>query len=199
MGTPTKGYYITAFQALTRGVRDMGAYWGVMSTEEKSAMKKVLTEGVYLAVLGIAAALLFGYDPGDEERFDKIKERQKNFGFYGYMGNHVLYQLIMVKRENESFIPLPMIGLDDWIKFGDTSTIVTGPTISLYTKILNDLFYMATGDEKGLYKQDAGPYPWQEEGRYKLWNHLAAIYGIKGKNYDPISAIKSAETFENLK
>lgn len=199
MGTPTKGYYITAFQALTRGVRDMGAYWGVMSTEEKSAMKKVLTEGVYLAVLGIAAALLFGYDPGDEERFDKIKERQKNFGFYGYMGNHVLYQLIMVKRENESFIPLPMIGLDDWIKFGDTSTIVTGPTISLYTKILNDLYYMATGDEKGLYKQDAGPYPWQEEGRYKLWNHLAAIYGIKGKNYDPISAIKSAETFENLK
>jgi hypothetical protein len=128
-----------------------------------------------------------------------MKEREKNFGFYGYMGNHILYQLMMVKRENESFIPLPMIGLDDWIRFGDTSTIVTGPTIGLYTKILTDMLYMLTGDEKAVYRGDAGPYPWQEEGSYKLWNHLLSIYGIKGKNYDPIAAIKSAEIFENLK
>jgi hypothetical protein len=199
LGTPTKGYYITAFQAFTKGLRDMGAYWGVMSTEEKSAMKKVLAEGAFLAVLAMATVLLFGYDPGDEDRFEKMKEREKNFGFYGYMGNHVLYQLMMVKRENESFIPLPMIGLDDWIRFGDTSTIVTGPTIGLYTKILTDMLYMLTGDEKAVYRGDAGPYPWQDEGSYKLWNHLLSIYGIKGKNYDPIAAIKSAEIFENLK
>lgn len=199
LGTITKGYYITAFQAFTRGLRDMGSYWGSMSTEEKAAMKKVLAEGVFLAVLGMAAAFIFGYDPGDEDRFDRMREREKNFGMYGYMANHILYQLIMVKRENESFIPIPWIGLDDWIRFGDTSTIVTGPTIGLYKKILTDLYYMMTGDEKGIYRGDAGPYLWQEEGRYKLWNHLLSIYGIKGKNYDPISAIKSAEIFENLK
>ncbi len=199
LGTTTKGYYITAFQAFTRGLRDMGSYWGVMSTEEKAAMKKVLAEGVFLAVLGMATAFIFGYDPGDEDRFDRLKEREKNYGFYGYMANHVLYQLIMVKRENESFIPLPMIGLDDWIRFGDTSSIVTGPTITLYTKILTDLLYMMTGDEKAIYRGDAGPYPWQDEGSYKLWNHLLGVYGIKGKNYDPIAAIKSAEIFENLK
>jgi hypothetical protein len=61
-----------------------------------------------------------------------------------------------------------------------------------------DLFHMATGDDSAIYKQDVGPYFWQEEGDYKLWNHIGGIFGVRGKNYDPIHAIKSRETFQNL-
>ena len=66
-------------------------------------------------------------------------------------------------------------------------------------KILHDFMYMATGSEKARYKQDVGPYSWQEKDNYKLWNHLASVFGIKGKNISPIWAIKKAEMFENLK
>ena len=58
---------------------------------------------------------------------------------------------------------------------------------------------MAFGSQKAVYSQDAGPYPWQAEGKYKLWNHIGATFGAKGKNYDPITAIKKMETFENSK
>ena len=57
---------------------------------------------------------------------------------------------------------------------------------------------MATGDDSARYKQDVGPYPWQTEESLKIWNHVGGIFGLKGKNYSPIQAIKSFETYENL-
>jgi hypothetical protein len=57
---------------------------------------------------------------------------------------------------------------------------------------------MISGNERGIYKSETGPYPWQQEGSYKLWNHMAGIFGVKGKNVAPIWAIKKNEAFENL-
>jgi LysM repeat protein len=200
LGTTTKGYYISAIQGMYKTIRSGGAYWPVMQKEEKAAFKKVLTEGMMLALMALAVTFIFGWDPADEDRFKKLEKRQEDYGYFGWMANHMLYQLITVKRENQSFIPLPWVGgLDEWYKYGDVSSIAFGPTIGLYLKILADLGYMATGNEKAVYRQEAGPYPWQDEGRYKLWNHLASIYGIKGKNISPIWAIRRDEQFQNLK
>ncbi len=58
---------------------------------------------------------------------------------------------------------------------------------------------MVMGNDKAIYSQDAGPYPWQKEGNYKLWNHLFSLFGVKGKTYSPITAMKKAEIFENSK
>jgi LysM repeat protein len=200
LGTTTKGYYISAIQGMYKTLRTGGAYWPLMSKEEKGAFKKVVTEGMMLALMALAVTFLFGWDPADEDRFKKLEDREENYGYFGWMGNHMLYQLIATKRENQSFIPLPWVGgLEEWYKYGDTTSIAFGPTIGLYMKILADIGYMATGSEKAVYRQDSGPYPWQEEGDYKLWNHLASIYGIKGKNASPIWAIRRDEQFQNLK
>ena len=200
LGTTTKGYYIAAIQGMYKTLRTGGAYWPLMSKEEKGAFKKVVTEGMILALMALAVTFLFGWDPADEDRFKKLEDREENYGYFGWMGNHMLYQLIATKRENQSFIPLPWVGgLEEWYKYGDTTSIAFGPTIGLYMKILADIGYMATGSEKAVYRQDSGPYPWQEEGDYKLWNHLASIYGIKGKNASPIWAIRRDEQFQNLK
>jgi LysM repeat protein len=200
LGTTTKGYYIAAVQGMYKTLRTGGAYWPLMSKEEKGAFKKVVTEGMMLALMALAVTFLFGWDPADEDRFKKLEDREENYGYFGWMGNHMLYQLIATKRENQSFIPLPWVGgLEEWYKYGDTTSIAFGPTIGLYMKILADIGYMATGSEKAVYRQDSGPYPWQEEGDYKLWNHLASIYGIKGKNASPIWAIRRDEQFQNLK
>jgi hypothetical protein len=103
----------------------------------------------------------------------------------------------MTKRENEMFNPV--FGYSEMSDLLENSTIATGPTIKLYGKIFQDVIYWATDNEKAYYKQDVGPYSWQEKGEFKLWNHLGSIFGLKGKNYDPIWAIKKAEMFENLK
>ena len=203
MGTTTKGYYISAFQSMYKTLKQGTKYWQIMSKEEKASLKKVLAEGVYLALLALAVTMIFGYDKGDEDRFEKMQKREDQYGTFGWLANHALYQLIMVKKENESFIPVPGIGLDEWLEFTNSTTIVTGPTLDLYSKIMIDLWYMITGDEKGIYKSDVGPYDWQQKDEdgtydYKLWNDLSGLFGIKGKNYAPIWAIRKNESFENL-
>jgi hypothetical protein len=67
---------------------------------------------------------------------------------------------------------------------------------------------IVTGNDKALYKQEVGPYSWQKEGSYKIWNHIGQIFGLSGKNVippseewgsGPIWAVKKAEIFENLR
>ena len=193
-----RGYYITAFFGMKKLLSDAKNYWPIMEKEEKIAIKKVIAEGIFLALLAITVTMIFGYDPGDEDRFEKMRRREEEYGVFGWAANHALYQLIMIRKENEAFIPLPGIGLNEWLEYTDSTTIVTGPTIDLYQKLIVDLYYMTTGDEKGIYKREVGPYAWQDEGKYKFWNHLGSLFGLKGKTYQPIWAIKKNEQFENL-
>jgi hypothetical protein len=168
-----------------------------MTEEEKIAFKKILAEVIQLALIALSITFIFGYDMGDEDRFKKIRKRKDEYGVVGgWLANHLLYQLMMVHTENEAFT---FMGGKQWLQYTDSTTIATGPTVELYLKILTDIYNLATGSDKALYKQDAGPYPWQEEGRYKLWNHLFSIFGIKGKTYSPERAIKTSEIFENLR
>ncbi len=165
MNDTNRGYYITAFFGMRNLLRDAKNYWPIMSKEEKIAIKKVIAEGIFLALLAITVTMIFGYDPGDEDRFEKMRRREEEYGMFGWAANHALYQLIMIRKENEAFIPLPGVGLNEWLEYMDSTTIVTGPTIDLYQKLIVDLYYMATGDEKGIYKREVGPYAWQEDGQ----------------------------------
>lgn len=197
LGTLTKGYYISGLQLMWKTVKTIGKYYPMATPEEKAAFRKMIAEGIYLGMMGLAIGLLFGYDDDDEDRFNKLKKREKDWGAFGYMSNHLLYQLIAVRSENELLVPI--VGFDDFLSFVNPSSLASGPVVGNVLKIMADLFQIATGDDSAVYKQDVGPYWWQEEGDYKLWNHLGGIFGIRGKNYDPIHAIKSRETFENLR
>jgi len=196
LGTMTKGYYISAWQGIYKSIKTGGKYIAMMKDDEKVALRKVLAEGMMLAVMGLALGLLFGYDEDDKDRFKKLEQREKDWGMLGYISNHLLYQLMAVMSENQLLVPI--VGFDDFNNFLDKTTLASGPVVGNMIKIMQDLFYIVTGDESALYKQDAGPYTWQEEGDYKLWNHIGGIFGIKGKNYDPIYAIKTYEQFQNL-
>jgi len=195
LGDVTRGFYITGFKAILENIKTLGKYYNLMSKEEKQAVIKMTTEGMFVMILALAVGLIFGYDPDDEDRFKKLREKQKD-SMAGYISNHLLYQILAIRSENQTFIPY--LGFKEWINFTDKTTIATGPTLGLYSKILMDLFYLTTGDERAYYKQDVGPYSWQEEGRSKIYNHLASIFGFTGKNYDPVWAIKKFETFKNL-
>lgn len=196
LGTLTKGYYISAFQMMYRTLKSRGKYLAMATPQEKAALRKVLAEGVTLMLMGLAIGVLFGYDEDDKDRFAKLRKREKDWGMFGYMSNHLLYQLMATKSENELLVPI--LGFDDFKGFLTDSTLASGPIIGNSIKIMQDLFYILTGDDSAIYKQDVGPYWWQQEGDYKIWNHIGGVFGIRGKNYDPIHAIKSRETFQNL-
>lgn len=193
--TLEKGYYIAAFQNIYALTKSLMKDWALMTDSEKVAMRKVITEGLLLFLLGmVVGSWVFGYDPEDEDRFDKIKER--NSTWEGYFGNHLLYLLMMTKVENKSFVPF--VGFKDWKNYFANTTIATVNTVDVYLAIMDDIWQITTDNPDAIYKQDVGPYSWQEKGRYKLWNHIGTMYGIKGKNRDAMWAIKKYETYENL-
>ena len=193
----TRGYYIDAISSLKNMIQ-RGQYTSkYMTDREKGAWRKVLTEGVYLAIMGLAIGLIFGYAPDDPDRLDKLRRREEQYGMGGWLANQVLYQLIMVRRENRLFVP--GYGTKDALDMIKDTTIMTGPTTNAYMKILNDLKNMALGNEKAYYAQDVGYYDWQKEGSAKIWNHLGSTVGLTGKNLSPVWAIKKNEQFENLR
>lgn len=192
----TQGTYVRALRAIINGIRTRGASFAVMTSEEKAAFMKNTFEFMALIILGLSVGFLFGYDDDDKDRFEKLREREKNYGLLGWWANHMLYQTMMVKQENEAFNPI--LGINQYLSFFDKTTIASQPILGNGLKVLTDLLYWMTGDESAYYKQDVGPYSWQKEGSFKFYNHLGAIFGLKGKNYDPIHAIKQKETFDNL-
>lgn len=191
----TRGYYIDAISSLSKMIKRGQYTTKYMSDREKEAWRKVMTEGVYLAIFTLAISLLFAYAPDDPDRFKKLKEREKHPG--GWLANQILYQLIMVRRENRLFVPI--YGSKDAFDMVQDTTIITGPTAVAYLKILDDLKNLVMGYDKAYYKQDVGYYDWQKEGSAKIWNHLGSTIGLTGKNLSPIWAIKKNEQFENLR
>lgn len=196
LGTLTKGYYISAAQASWKLMKTGFKYWPSMTDEEKAAYRKVFAEGAMVAMLGLIAAYMFGYDDEDEERFEKMKKREEEYGAIGWLGNHLLYQTLAVQSENELFVPI--VGTDELYKFVEPTSYAGGPVIGGSIKIGKDLYNGIIGDESAIYTQDVGPYSWQEEGDWKLWNHLGGMFGIRGRNYSAIQSIKNKEISENL-
>jgi len=198
--TLNRGYYIEAFTGMMKVIKNLHKALPLLTAEEKAGMAKTLVEGIFIALSAIAIKFIFGYNPDDEDRFKKLKQREVDYGFAGALSNQLLYQVMAVKTENEAFYPI--IGTSQTLSMYSNTSIAMGHIKNLY-RIAADLGNMMIGDDAARYKSDVGPYPWQmknEDGTfdYKLWNHIGAVWGVKGKNYDAITAIKSKETAENL-
>lgn len=185
-GGTKKGYYIDALQGMYRLLKDYNANKALMTQDERNAITKTLGEAAFLMVLGLATAWIFGFDEEDEDRYQKLRDRQETTT--GWISNYALYILMMTKKENELFNPV--FGFDDQIDLVKNTSIATGPTIELYAKFIGHLIGAAQGDESAVYKRDAGPYSWQKKGQAKWKNDLGSMFGIKGKNYDPAQTIQ---------
>ena len=98
-------------------------------------------------------------------------------------------------NENTAFIPLPGYGLEDYINATNISSVAMGPTLQAYGRIFSDLSNL--GNERGYYKRDVGPYPWQKKESAKVLGRFASIFGVTGKDVDPLVGLQSQTTAEN--
>lgn len=209
LGDIHEGYYVTVMKNLVRLVRSGGKNYPFMTPEEKAAYRKVVIEVLALIALTALLAPFLGWDPEDEDRFQKLKERSGNMPFFGlvpddpehpfnmggWLMNHSLLLTLSVRAENESFIPWVGFGLDNYQEIlTDVSSIGFGPTLEAYKKILEYEYMDLTGDKRARYAKDSGPYEWQKEGGSKAYTEFFKALGLSGGTLSPQQAIKNNPT-----
>lgn len=209
LGKTTIGFYWNAFKGLTKLVTSKGKYYQYMPADQKRDMIRFATEGLKIIMLALISSMMFGYDPDDKERFKKLKARSgalgtDEFKTWGFIQNHALILTLGVLSETSAFVPLPKIagvslGLDDYIKVASTTTSAFANTISLYAKIFESIFQMSTGNEKGYYSSEQGPYPWQQEDAPKVIGQLLRTVGITGSSGAPDQALEAFENASKIK
>ena len=204
MGTTELGYYISAFKTLVKLFKTKGRYYNWMTAKEKAAYKKIGTQMMTIIALALVAAMVFGYDEDDDDRWEKISQRsggyigEDTFNTYGFMQNHLLALTMGVMNETSTFIPIPKMygvqfGLDDYVKFITSTGSVFNNTGKTYAQILQNISDTITRDEGAYYKRDTGPYFFQQEGELKLWRNLFKVVGFSGATGDTETLIKNIE------
>lgn len=196
-----KGFYVTAFQALVKTIKSGGRNAAYLSTEEKVSLRKMAGEGIAVIGLSLLALMLFGFDPEDDDKWDKIKKRsgaygQDTFNTYGFLSNHMLLLILGAQAESSAFVPLPSIkglnlGMDDYTKMITQTTSAWYNTIVLYADIMGDVLDFVTFSEMDRYKRDVGTMSWKEKGDLKIWAKFRKVFGRTGSSEDPEYTIKN--------
>lgn len=203
--TVRAGFYREAVLTLAETIRTLGKNIPYMSSKEAASLKRMTTEVALIMAISAIAVMLFGYDDDDEDRYEKLRAKSgalgdDDFHLDGWLSNHALTLLLKTQAENQSFIPLPGLGLNNYIDLAGTTSIAFGPTITASAQLLTDLVKHAMpGDDPSLYyERDTGPYWYQKEGSAKIWNHLFTTAGFSGSQIEPVKGLQSFETFSKI-
>jgi hypothetical protein len=206
LGEGHTGYYVQTLKWAANVLKTGGSALPFTQPEEKAAIIRTATEIIGLMSISFLMGVLFGWDPDDEERFEKLRQKSgplpfwgtgesdRDFNLRGYLENHALFLLMNVRAENNQFIPLPGLGLQDYASMLDLKSVAFGPTVNQYINVTNDLLSLASGDERAYYKRDAGPYVWQQEGNAKLKNRIMKMLALSGTSTDPAMGIKNLQS-----
>jgi hypothetical protein len=207
LGDINEGYYITVMKTLSRMVTTDSKYLGFMTKDEKIAWIKTTTELFALIALSMILAPMFGWDPDDPDKYEKLRKKTGAMPFFGlvpedpehpfdgagFLENHMLNLAMQVRSENEQFVPWPNFGLDDYTSMLDLKSLATGPTLKAYKQMFTVGLDEVTGDPSAFYKRSIGPYEWQQEGGSKFFNYLFKALGLTGSTLDPGTAIKNSQ------
>ena len=204
-----QGFYITFMQTMRDTALSLGRNLPYMRKEEKRAAIKVLTEVLSLSALLMAMPLLFGWDPDDEDKYEKLRDKSgaipfpfapsdpdRPFDAWGYLENHALFLMMNIRAENEQFLPFPGFGMDDYDAMLDLKSIAFGPTTHTYNQLFMDSRDIVMQNESAYYKRDVGPYRWQKQGGTKFWAHLGVALGLTGSSVDPVKGIKGFQSVQ---
>ena len=175
--------------------------YSYLSDKEKSAVRKLSTEGLFTIALGLLVSMLFGFDPNDDDKWKKLRAKsgainEDNFNTYGFLANHMLLLTMGVQAETSAFIPLPSIkginfGADDYIKMMTQTTTSWHNTAVLYIDIFGDVLDFVTFSEMDRYKRDTGPYDIKSKGTLKIWSKLGKSIGLTGSTGDPVTQLEN--------
>jgi hypothetical protein len=209
LGDIHEGYYITTLKMVQRFGKHGRMYLATMTPAEKRAFIKTVSETLMLVGVSLLISGLFGWDPDDEDRFEKLREKSGALPFLfttedprydwhlgGWMSNQGLQLAMQIRSENEQFVPWPTFGLDEYASLLDVKSLAFGPTLDAYERMFTLGVGTAMGNENAYYKRRVGPYDWQQEGGSKFIANLAKTLGLTGQTLDPVQAIQNFKNIE---
>jgi hypothetical protein len=208
LGDVQMGFYIQFGKTLIQTIKQAGSNLQYLTDAEKTAVLKMFTEIVMLLGTTALMSLLFGWDPDDDERYSKLREKSgalpfpltgedpdRDFDLFGYMEVHALHMLMQVRGENEQFNLLTG-ALKHYNSLLDIKSVAFGPTTDSYVQLWEDTKAMASGDDSAYYSRKVGPYNWQQQGGSKFLTHLVKTFGLTGSSLDPAMAIQNFQTYQ---
>ena len=212
-GQGEMGFYVEFAKFMVDLVRYKGKNLAWMQPSEKTAVYKMLTEGVMLYLSTALLGLLFGWDPDDEDRYAKLRKKSgalpflgltesaedtgRDFDMLGYLELHTLHMMMQVRGENEQFNPI-FGGVSQYTSLLDLKSIALGPTTDTYQRIITDLSRLVEGNPKAYYTRRVGAYEWQQKEEAKIKNRIAKMVGLTGKTLDPADAIQGFQSWQSI-
>ncbi len=173
-GIRDDGFYRTFFKTIGKDLYrlqfNMMRNWKYYNESEKAAFKQAFTEMGVSVVLILLTSALGGTDP---------KDLKNN----GVLANNIIYVIKGIRRQNEQFMPVPGLGLDDvWNRIKNPFPIMT--KVGQTMQILNDMVYLA-GYEMNLtelkdiqYMKKTG---WHDKGDLKIFSDLGKLFSLPQK------------------
>lgn len=190
-GLEDDGFWALTFKTIYKDLKNFNfnvvRNWSYYTDSQKVAMKKAGTEiAVSVAIIGMISAL-----GGDDD-----KELKDN----GIVANNIIYLLKGIKRQNEQFMLVPGLGLDDVIqRVKNPFPIMT--KITQAAALLNDAAYLAgypmgiTEKKDIMYTQKQG---WHNKGDLKILSDVKRLMGGPNKLdqlLHPDQAIKNLQAY----
>jgi len=180
LGSFRQGYWMPLFEMIKNtatghplmpGTDDFKVMY---SASERAAALRAASELATIALIGLMIKAL-GFNDSDDEKYDKLKDND-------WFHNFAIYQLMLIKSEAETFIPLFGMGINETVRFLGTPTIAFN-TARRWVKLANDFVLWTIGSDAAFYQQASGIY---DEGQIK---YLADLYNIIGwKNFAYITS-----------
>lgn len=206
------GYYADTVRLFIKMLKTKGEYATYIKKEEVANLKRVLAEQMGLFSIGlILLGLGWDDDDADRENFKRMEansgalpslftsdKKSKDFDPMGYALNHAIYLAYSVRAENEQLVPT-IRGAKHYKEIMSMESASIKPTIGAYLKVLENALYMMTGNSKGYYSRDSGPYIWQEKGSAKITNDFVKIFGLNGYSISPTQGLRGLKSAENIK
>ena len=150
----------------------------------------------------------FNWDPKSEGIYSKLKNstslpnlplisdkrtfvgRNRNFDPENYLKLQVLRLTLLIKKEEETFIPSNAIGtIKDMVTL--QSPLSDGGGLKSLVDMSSILYNTYWEDDPQEYEKAAGPYSFQEKGENKIWSIISKTYfGLNGSIIDPATTIQ---------
>lgn len=185
----TRGYYSQAFafaKELIKYRKGIQEQWSTMTVEERGRVLRFVKEISF--IIGFIF-LMKGMGADDEK-----KELEKNTAFYNYM----LSVGMAVKSETETFIPLPGMGLNEFVRKANSPFAAMRQLTSI-AKVIQNAVDLATNDEDAYYKRTSIKDGFHDKGDAKLIANFLKLIGWSGIQYSPLERVQNAQKNTQLK
>jgi hypothetical protein len=194
------GFYLEGIRALFDIIKSKGAGIKSMHPDEFRSLRRMLGEVGLLTILNMVIInLLFGFDEDDDDRYEKLRAKSgslplpfvtpdpdRPFQAGGYLSNHLLSLILQIRSENEAWMPLPNMGLDEYTGILTMEAVPMAATVTKYVDLLDKSWDALQGDKSAYYQRDVGPYDWQKAESLKMMNYALKSIGVTGKIVDPV-------------